>query len=202
MFSETNIKIDGKADKKHTHSIADVTDLETTLDKKLEATDITGLSTKIDTNATEISNMKNIANANSNSISGLVNAFDKKADKSDLDNKADKKHTHAINDVDGLRNTLDNHERIFNSNIGSISNLSDKLQYKASTDSVAELEKKVNGKADKTDLSSLEAKVNNLSTDKISDKNGHGNLSFWTGTQNEYNKISSKDINTIYFITE
>ncbi|MDU5527054.1 MAG: hypothetical protein E6053_06250, partial [Finegoldia magna] len=32
------------------------------------------------------------------------------------------------------------------------SNLSDKLQYKASADSVAELEKKVDGKADKTDL--------------------------------------------------
>lgn len=215
-----------------------------------------------------------------------------------IDAKADKKHTHAINDVDGLRNTLDNHERIFNSNIGSISDLSDKLQYKASTDSVAELEKKVNGKADKTDLSkksdvghthsisaisnlqttldkkastthkhdigdinnleytldrkastshrhsisdisdlqytldrkastshshsisdisnlqytlnnkassselsNLKSKVDNLSTDKISNKNG-GSLSFWSGTQYQYDNIYYKDSNTIYFITE
>lgn len=107
---------------------------------------------KITTNTTEIDNTKKIANANSKSISDISTTIDKKANKTDLDNKAAKKHTHAISDVDGLRNTLDNHERIFNSNIGSISNLSDKLQYKASTDSVAELEKKVDGKADKTDL--------------------------------------------------
>lgn len=277
MFSETNIKIDGKADIKHTHSISDVTNLETTLNKKLEATDITELSTKIDTNATEISITKKIANANSNSISDIATTLDNKASKADLNNKADKKHTHAINEVDGLRNTLDNHEKIFNSNIGSISNLSDKLQYKASTDSVAELEKKVNGKADKTDLSkksdvghthsisdvsnlqttlngkaskshthsisdvsnlqstlngkastnhshsisdisnlqytlnnkassselsSLKSKVDNLSIDKISNKNGYGSLSFWAGTQSEYDRIYYKNNDTIYFITE
>lgn len=77
-----------------------------------------------------------------------------------IGNKADKTHAHKIADVDGLQNTLDNHERIFNSNIGSISNLADRLQFKASTDSVAKLEKKVDGKADKADLSSLQAKVN------------------------------------------
>lgn len=138
MIDDFNTILEEKADTSHTHSIADVTDLQTTLDKKLEATDISELNTKV--------------NANSKSISDISTTLDKKADKTDLDNKAAKKHTHAISDVDGLRNTLDNHERIFNSNIGSISNLSDKLQYKASADSVAELEKKVDGKADKTDL--------------------------------------------------
>ena len=137
-ISNLNTKVNAKADKLHKHIIADITDLQTTLDKKLEATDISELNTKV--------------NANSKSISDISTTLDKKADKTDLDNKAAKKHTHAISDVDGLRNTLDNHERIFNSNIGSISNLSDKLQYKASADSVAELEKKVDGKADKTDL--------------------------------------------------
>lgn len=53
-----------------------------------------------------------------------------------------------------------------------------------------------------SDLSSLEAKVKNLSIDKISNKNGNGSLSFWTGTQSQYDRISSKDSNTIYFITE
>ena len=94
--------------------------------------------------------------------------------------KANKNHTHKIADVEGLQSTLDD---------------------KASADSVAKLEKKVDGKADKTDLSSLKAKVNNLSTDKISNKNG-GSLSFWAGTQSQYNSIYSKDSNTIYFITE
>ena len=137
-ISDLNTNVNAKADKKHTHTTADITNLQTVLDKKLEATDISKLNTKV--------------NANSKSISDISTTLDKKADKTDLDNKAAKKHTHAISDVDGLRNTLDNHERIFNSNIGSISNLSDKLQYKASADSVAELEKKVDGKADKTDL--------------------------------------------------
>lgn len=58
-------KIGLKADIEHTHSIADVTDLQTTLDKKLEAKDITELSTKISTNTAEIDNTKKIANANS-----------------------------------------------------------------------------------------------------------------------------------------
>ena len=137
-ISNLNTKVNAKADKLHKHIIADITDLQTTLDKKLEASDISELNTKV--------------NANSNSISDISTTLDNKASKADLNNKADKKHTHAINEVDGLRNTLDNHERIFNSNIGSISNLADKLQFKASTDSVAELEKKVDGKADKTDL--------------------------------------------------
>lgn len=175
MFTETNVKIDAKADKKHTHLIADVTGLQTTLDKKLEQKDISTLKTQVDTNTKGITEFEQRYNQ-------LNTAFDEelklKADKVDVDkfkkdvstsfeqlnneivNKADKKHTHSIGDVEGLRNTLDNHERIFNSNIGSISNLSDKLQYKASADSVAELEKKVDGKADKTDLSSLQTKVN------------------------------------------
>ncbi len=122
------------------------------------------LNTKVNANITEISNTKNIANANSNSISGLVNAFNKKADKADLDNKADKKHTHSISDISNLQYTLNN-------------------------------------KASASDLSSLEAKINNLSNDSVRNKNG-GSLSFWAGTQSEYDRIYSKDINTIYFITE
>lgn len=37
--------------------------------------------------------------------------------------------------------------------------------------------------------------------DDVSNKNG-GSLSFWSGTQSEYDRITSKDSNTIYFITE
>lgn len=131
---------------------------------------------KITTNTTEIDNTKKIANANSKSISDISTTLDNKASKADLNNKADKKHTHAINDVDGLKNTLDNHERIFNSNIGSISNLADKLQFKASTDSVAELKKKVDEKANKThkhsiaDITNLQTKLDEKANDKALSK--------------------------------
>lgn len=179
MFTETNVKIDAKADKKHTHLIADVTGLQTTLDKKLEQKDISTLKTQVDTNTKGITEFEQRYNQ-------LNTAFDEelklKADKVDVDkfkkdvstsfeqlnneivNKADKKHTHSIGDVEGLRNTLDNHERIFNSNIGSISNLADKLQFKASTDSVAELEKKVDAKADKKDVEELDERVEDYAT--------------------------------------
>ena len=137
---------------------------------------------KITTNTTEISNTKKIVNANSKSISDISTTLDKKANKTDLDNKAAKKHTHAISDVDGLKNTLDNHERIFNSNIGSISDLSDKLQFKASTDSVAELKKKVDEKANKThkhsiaDITNLQAKLDEKANDKALSRLGRDML--------------------------
>lgn len=259
MFSETNIKIDEKADKKHTHSISDVTNLETTLNKKLETTDITELSTKIDTNATEISITKKIANANSKSISdisttldnkagkahthtvsdvtGLKSELDKKASSSDLantqkkiDGKSNIGHTHSISDVSDLQTTLNskastNHRH----SISDVSNLQDTLDKKASTShkhsisdvsdlqytldrkastshkhdisDINNLRYTLDSKASASDLSSLQSKVNNLSTDKISNKNG-GSLSFWTGTQYQYDNIYYKDDNTIYFITE
>ena len=244
------------------------------LNKKTDVTAFEPLQSTVITNMADIKKANESLSNQEKSISDL---------NTNVNAKADKKHTHAISDVDGLRNTLDNHERIFNSNIGSISNLSDKLQYKASTDSVAELEKKVDGKASKShthsisdisnlqttlngkasasdvsnlkssidskaskshthsisdvynlqstlngkastshshsisdisnlqytlnnkasssELSNLKSKVDNLSTDKISNKNG-GSLSFWTGTQYEYDSIYYKDNNTIYFITE
>lgn len=167
-LADVQANVDKKADKTHKHSTSDITDLQTTLDKKLEATDISELNTKV--------------NANSKSISDISTTLDKKADKTDLDNKAAKKHTHAISDVDGLRNTLDNHERIFNSNIGSISNLSDKLQFKASTNSVAELEKKVDEKANKThkhsiaDITNLQAKLDEKANDKALSRLGRDML--------------------------
>lgn len=161
-LADVQANVDKKADKTHKHSTSDITDLQTALDSKLEQKDISTLKTQVDTNT--------------KSISGISTTLDNKANKTDLNLKADKKHTHAINDVDGLRNTLDNHERIFNSNIGSISNLSDKLQYKASADSVAELEKKVDEKANKThkhsiaDITNLQTKLDEKANDKALSK--------------------------------
>lgn len=186
-------ELNKKSDIGHTHSIADVTDLQTVLDKKLEATDITELSTKVDINTTEISDTKNIANANSKSISGLTNELDKKAGTS---------HTHAISNITNLQTALDN--KVSKTDISTLQSSIDGKASKSHTHSISDisnLQYTLNNKASASDLSSLEAKVNNLSTDKISNKNG-GSLSFWTGTESEYNSIYSKDSNTIYFITE
>lgn len=71
-----------------------------------------------------------------------------------------------------------------------------------SINDVDNLQTALNLKASASDLSSLQKEVSNLSTDKIANKNGSGTLSFWTGTQSQYNNIYSKDSNTIYFITE
>lgn len=177
MFTETNVKIDAKADK------TDVDGLKEKVDNfKVEAaTSTTAGIVKIDVDGESTAVSKKSFDETTNGIMEEYSRFnndmnemlrekadkadlDKKADKmhghsmadigflkENLDNKADKKHTHKIADVEGLQSTLDNHERIFNSNIGSISDLSDKLQFKASTDSVAELEKKVDGNIEKTD---------------------------------------------------
>ena len=157
-----------KADIEHMHTIENIYRLQETLDNKADKlnvdnlemevanfkTDVSALNSKLDEKASnsDLEKTKRAVAENSRFITSINGQIESKADKNDLNKKSDVGHTHKIADVDGLRNTLDNHERIFNSNIGSISNLSDKLQYKASADSVAELEKKVDGKADKTDL--------------------------------------------------
>lgn len=130
------------------------------------------LDSKISTNTSKIDSMKKIANANSKSISDISTTLDNKANKTDISTLQ--------SSIDGKASTSHTH---------SISDISN-LQYT------------LNNKASSSELSSLKSKVDNLSTDKISNKNGNGSLSFWTGTQSEYDSISTKDSNTIYLITE
>lgn len=125
-------------------------------------TTLNDVKSKISTNTTEIDNTKEIANSNSKSISTLSTTLDNKADKADVDSKADKTHTHKIADVDGLQNTLDNHERIFNSNIGSISDLSDKLLFKANNSYVTELDDRISDLNRKVDRKVSSDTVKNI----------------------------------------
>lgn len=160
-----------KSDVGHTHTISDVSNLQTTL------------NTKASTNHKHaISNITN-----------LQTTLDNKASKADIstlqssiDDKASKSHTHSISDVNNLQTALNS--KASTSHIHNISDISS-LQYT------------LNNKASSSELSNLKSKVDNLSTDKISNKNG-GSLSFWAGTQSEYDSIYYKDNNTIYFITE
>ena len=89
---------DGKADKVHTHAIADVTDLQDALDGKAASThahaiaDVTGLQGALDGKA---------ASAHTHAIVDVTGLQDA------LDGKAASAHTHAIADVNGLQNALD-----------------------------------------------------------------------------------------------
>ena len=73
--------LDNKADKKHTHNISDITDLETTLSNKANTSDLENKADKIDLKT--------------------------KANKVDLNNKADKTHKHNISDITNLQAELD-----------------------------------------------------------------------------------------------
>ncbi|MDU7925322.1 MAG: hypothetical protein E7J43_00270 [Finegoldia magna] len=133
----------------------------------------------------------------------------KKADKTDLNKKSDVGHTHSISDISTLQSSIDGKaSKTHTHSISDVNNLQTALNGKASTShthsisDISNLQTTLNNKASSSELSNLKSKVDNLSTDKISNKNGSGSLSFWTGTESEYNSISSKDSNTIYFITE
>ena len=97
-LKEAKTYADGKADKVHTHAIADVTDLQDALDGKAASThahaiaDVTGLQGALDGKAAS-AHTHAIADVN-----GLQNA---------LDGKAASAHTHAIADVTGLQDALD-----------------------------------------------------------------------------------------------
>ena len=97
-LKEAKTYADGKADKVHTHAIADVTDLQDALDGKAASThahaiaDVNGLQGALDGKAAS-THAHVIAD-----VTGLQGA---------LDGKAASAHTHAIADVNGLQNALD-----------------------------------------------------------------------------------------------
>lgn len=181
-------ELDKKANTSHTHAISSISNLQTTLDNKVSKAYILTLQTSIDSKASKshthsISDISNLQTT----LNGKASASDVSDLKSSIDSKASKSHTHSISDVYNLQSTLNG--KASTSHSHSISDISN-LQYT------------LNNKASSSELSNLKSKVDNLSTDKISNKNGYGNLSFWTGTQSEYDSIYYKDSNTIYFITE
>ena len=207
-----------KADIEHKHSIADITDLQTVLDKKLEETDISELNTKVNANTKSISDISttlgnkadktDVALKTDLNLKADVTTLNSKADKTDLNKKSDVGHTHSISDVSNLQTTLNGKaSKSHTHSISDVSNLQSTLNSKASTShshsisDISNLQYTLNNKASASDLSSLEAKINNLSNDSVRNKNG-GSLSFWAGTQYQYDNIYYKDDNTIYFITE
>ena len=97
-LKEAKTYADGKADKVHTHAIADVTDLQDALDGKAASThahaiaDVTGLQGALDGKAAS-THAHVIAD-----VTGLQGA---------LDGKAASTHAHVIADVTGLQDALD-----------------------------------------------------------------------------------------------
>ena len=96
-LNEAKTYADGKADKVHTHAIADVTDLQDALDGKAASThahaiaDVTGLQGALDGKA---------ASAHTHAIADVNGLQDA------LDGKAASAHIHAIADVTGLQDAL------------------------------------------------------------------------------------------------
>ncbi len=94
----TQNALDNKADKIHTHVVADVIDLQIALDNKANKihthviNDVTGLQYALDNKANKVHTHV------INDVTGLQAA---------LDNKASKVHVHLIADVVGLQSTLD-----------------------------------------------------------------------------------------------
>ena len=83
----TKDELDGKADDSHTHSIADISNLQSTLDGKAAKSHThDDLQLQIDDLQQKAGNY---------------------ATKEDLEGKADSSHTHSVGDVTGLQNTLD-----------------------------------------------------------------------------------------------
>lgn len=109
-----------------------ISTISTKFDKELGS-----IHTTLNGAFSEIGDAKSIANTNSYSIKNLKDTLDKKANKADLDNKANKTHTHAISDVSGLKNELDNKaSKTHSHNLSDVNGLKNELDKKVSSDTV------------------------------------------------------------------
>lgn len=120
-----------------------------------------------------------------------------------MNGKASTTHIHPISSITNLQTTLDN--KVSKTDISTLQSSIDDKASKSHTHTIGDvnnLQTTLDAKASKEDLTVLDNKVSNLSNDSVKNKNGSGKLSFWTGTESQYNAISNKDVNTIYFITE
>ncbi len=111
--------IETKAAKSHTHTIANITNLQTTLDSKASTSALNNKADKSHTHA--ISN-----------VSGLQDALDEKADAADLSGKANASHTHSIANITNLQTTLNGKANSSHTHtIANVTGLQDALDDKA-----------------------------------------------------------------------
>ena len=90
--TETDTKLEGKADSIHTHSIGDVTNLQTSLDGKANSTH-THSSADI-TESSALSNIGTSANATQSTINSAIDTA--------INGKANSNHTHTESDITDL----------------------------------------------------------------------------------------------------
>lgn len=111
--------IETKAAKSHTHTIANITNLQTTLDSKASTSALNNKADKSHTHA--ISN-----------VAGLQDALDEKADAADLSGKANASHTHSIANITNLQTTLNGKANSSHTHaISNVTGLQDALDDKA-----------------------------------------------------------------------
>ncbi|MBQ3690934.1 MAG: hypothetical protein II937_13885 [Bacteroidales bacterium] len=101
-LEEVRALVAAKADKEHTHVKDDITDLADEISNLHEID--TQLSNRITSAATNIENLTGKVSNVQNDISHLVENIE--SIENQLDGKADKVHTHAISDIDGLTKEL------------------------------------------------------------------------------------------------
>lgn len=114
----------GKANAVHTHTIANITDLQTTLDGKATTTALNALAGDVSAVETALSGKSNVGH--SHAIADVINL------QTALDGKAAANHTHVIANVEGLQTELDgkaaeNHTHV----IADVVDLQDELDGKA-----------------------------------------------------------------------
>lgn len=117
-----------------------ITTLTNTVNLKASQTDLTTVSTKVDTNITNITNLSNTVNEHTNSIISLTANVDKKANQTDLNAVSTKTDTNVAN-IASLTTSVNEH-----------------------TNSITTLTNTVNEKANQTDLDELSDTVEKMIT--------------------------------------
>lgn len=196
-YGEVANDLYNKADKIHFHEIENISHLQGTLDSKANRlnvenlemevanfkTDVTALNNKLDekANASDLQHTNSAVAENSQFIMNFPK---------ELEDKADKTHTHEIADVEGLQTELNSkaNEEELNSwtdyivkfvgeqkeiknnvahNFESIGNILTALNAKAKSSDVAKLEEKVNNKISSDTVKNIAIIENGASTSSI-----------------------------------
>lgn len=150
-----NSALSGKANSSHSHSITDITNLQSSLDSKagtsIATTSANGLMSSSDkTKLDGIATGANKTVVDSSLSSSSTNPVQNKVINTALNGKADSNHTHSINNITNLKSALDEKAHLVHNH--------DNLYY-----TEAEMDEKLNGKADSSHTHNI-SDVTGLST--------------------------------------
>jgi len=124
----TKDSLDAKANTGHTHTISNVTNLQTTLNNKANTSDLSSVALSNSYNDLDDVPSTFTPSSHSHAISDVTNL------QTTLDGKASSTHTHTISDVTNLQTTLDGKASSSHSHsISDVTNLQSSLNAKANS---------------------------------------------------------------------